>query len=168
MLYIFHPGKAEYMKEEKKIIARNRKARHEYEILDTVETGLVLEGSEIKSIREGKISLSGSYASLDDNGELWVHQMHIAEYPQARDNHEPYRDRKLLAHRRQLKKMGRLVREKGYTLIPLDVHLIGGRAKLELGMCRGKKQYDKRRDIAARDNERKIRTEMKRAIRGNE
>lgn len=156
------------MKEEKKIIARNRKARHEYEILDTVETGLVLEGSEIKSIREGKISLSGSYASLDDNGELWVHQMHIAEYPQARDNHEPYRDRKLLAHRKQLKKMGRLVREKGYTLIPLDVHLKGGRAKLELGMCRGKKQYDKRRDIAARDNERKIRTEMKRAIRGNE
>jgi SsrA-binding protein len=156
------------MKKEKKVIARNRKARHEYEILDTVEVGLVLEGSEIKSIREGKISLSGSYASLDDNGELWVHQMHIAEYPQARDNHEPYRDRKLLAHRRQLRKMGRLVREKGYTLIPLDIHLNGGRAKLELGMCRGKKQYDKRRDIAERDNERKIRTEMKRAIRGNE
>jgi SsrA-binding protein len=156
------------MKEQRKVIARNRKARHEYEILDNIEVGLVLEGSEIKSIRDGKVSLSGSYASLDDNGELWIHQMHIAEYPQARDNHEPYRDRKLLAHKRQLKKMGRMIREKGYTLIPLDIHLSGGRAKLELGICRGKKQYDKRRDIADRDTERKIRTEIKRAVRGNE
>lgn len=156
------------MKDDGKVIARNRKARHEYEILDSLEVGLVLEGSEIKSIREGKISLVGSYASLDDNGELWVHQIHIAEYAQARDNHEPYRDRKLLAHRRQLKRIGRMIREKGYTLIPLDIHLSGGRAKLELGLCRGKKQYDKRRDIAKKDSERKIRTEMKRALRGNE
>ena len=156
------------MKEDIKVIARNRKARHEYEILDTTETGLVLEGSEIKSIREGRISLIGAYASFDDNGELWVHHMHIAEYPQARDNHEPYRGRKLLAHRRQLKKMNRMVREKGYTLIPLDVHLKRGRAKLELGVCRGKKQYDKRRDIAERDSERKIRTEMKRVSRGHD
>ncbi len=156
------------MKDDKKVIARNRKARHEYEILDTLEVGLVLRGSEIKSIRDGKISLIGSYASLDEHGELWVHQMHIAEYPQARDNHEPYRDRKLLAHSRQLKKIGRMVREKGYTLIPLDIHLMGGRAKLELGLCRGKKQYDKRRDIAERDTERKIRTEMKKAFRGND
>lgn len=156
------------MKDDRKVIARNRKARHEYEILDTLEVGLVLHGSEIKSLRDGKISLSGSYASFDDNGELWVHQMHIAEYAQARDNHEPYRDRKLLAHRRQMKKLGRMIREKGYTLIPLDVHLSGGRAKLELGLCRGKKQYDKRRDIAERDTERKIRTEMKRTARGHE
>jgi len=156
------------MKDDIKIIARNRKARHEYEILSTTEMGLVLKGSEIKSIRDGKISLSGSYASFDDNGELWVHQIHIAEYPQARDNHDPYRDRKLLAHRRQLKKMDRMVREKGYTLIPLDVHLRGGRAKLELATCRGKKQYDKRRDIAERDNQRRISTEMKRMSRGYE
>jgi len=157
------------MKDDRKVIARNRKARHEYEILDTLEVGLVLKGSEIKSIRDGKISLIGSYASFDDNGELWVHQMHIAEYAQARDNHDPYRDRKLLAHRRQLKKFARMIREKGYTLIPLNIHLSrGGRAKLDLGLCRGKKQYDKRRTIAERDSERKIRTEMKRALRGND
>jgi len=156
------------MKDDVKVIVRNRKARHEYEILDTIEVGLVLEGSEIKSIREGQISLSGAYASFDDNGELWVHQMHIAEYTQARDNHEPYRNRKLLAHKRQLRKMSRMILEKGYTLIPLDVHLSGGKAKLALGVCRGRKQYDKRRNIAERDNERKIRTEMKRVSRGNE
>ncbi len=156
------------MKDDRKVIARNRKARHEYEILDTLEVGLVLRGSEIKSIRDGKISLIGAYASFDDNGDLWVHQMHVAEYAQARDNHDPYRDRKLLAHRRQLKKMGRMIREKGYTLIPLDIHLRSGRAKLELGICRGKKQYDKRHSIAERDNERNIRTEMKRTSRGYE
>ena len=156
------------MTDDKKVIARNRKARYEYEILDSIEVGLVLKGSEIKSIRDGKISLRGSYASFDEYGELWIHQMHIAEYPQARDNHEPYRDRKLLAHRSQLKKMGRMVLEKGCTLVPLNVHMRKGRAKLELGMCRGKKQYDKRRDIAERDNERRVRSEMKKAIRGND
>jgi len=149
-----------------KVVARNRKARHEYKIEDSLEAGLVLVGSEIKSVRAGKVSLSGSYASIDDAGELWVHQMHIAEYPQARDNHDPYRDRKLLAHRRQIRRLGRMVREKGYTLIPLDVHLKDGRAKVELGLCRGKKMYDKRRDIAERDSERKIRAQMKRRERG--
>jgi SsrA-binding protein len=150
---------------EVKVIARNRKARHEYEILDSLEVGLVLAGSEIKSIREGRVSLSGSYASFDEKGQLWVYQMHVAEYPQARDNHEPYRERKLLAHGRQLRKLNRSVMEKGYTLIPLDVHLSGGRAKLQLGLCRGKKKYDKRQDIAERDSERKMRTEMKRISR---
>ncbi len=156
------------MKDSVKVIVRNRKARHEYEILDTVEVGLVLEGSEIKSIREGHVSLSGAYASFDDNGELWIHQVHIAEYTQARDNHEPYRDRKLLAHKRQLRKMSRMILEKGYTLIPLDIHLSGGKAKMALGVCRGRKQYDKRRNIAERDNERRIEAEMKRISRGNE
>ena len=156
------------MKDSVKVIVRNRKARHEYEILDTIEVGLVLEGSEIKSIREGQISLSGAYASFDDNGELWIHQVHIAEYTQARDNHEPYRDRKLLAHKRQLRKMSRMILEKGYTLIPLDIHLSGGKAKMALGVCRGRKQYDKRRNIAERDNERRIEAEMKRISRGNE
>lgn len=153
---------------ENRIVARNRKARHEYEIIDTLEVGLVLVGSEIKSIREGRVSLSGSYASFDDSGQLWVHQMHVAEYSQARDNHEPYRPRKLLAHRRQLRRLGRSVTDKGHTLIPLDVHLTGGRAKLLLGLCRGKKKYDKRRDIAERDSRRKIQTELKRASRGND
>jgi SsrA-binding protein len=94
--------------------------------------------------------------------------MHIAEYPQARDNHDPYRTRKLLAQKRQLRKLGRSVSEKGYTLVPLDVHLSGGRAKLQLGLCRGKKKYDKRQDIAKRDSEMKIRSEMKRISRGHE
>lgn len=151
-----------------RVIARNRRARHEYEILDTLEVGLVLLGSEIKSIREGRVSLSGAYASFDDQGQLWVNQMHVAEYPRARDNHDPYRPRKLLAHRRQLRKLGRSVAEKGHTLIPLDVHLTGGRAKLLLGLCRGKKKYDRRQDMAERDSERRIRTEMKRVSRGDE
>jgi len=153
---------------EQKIMARNRKARHEYEIVDSIEAGLVLVGSEIKSIREGRVSLSGSYAAFDDRGELWVHQMHIAEYPQARDNHDPYRERKLLAHRRQLRRLARSVQEKGFTLIPLDVHISGGRAKLQLGLCVGKKKYDKRRDIAERDSERKMRAELKRVSRGHD
>ncbi|OPL18594.1 MAG: hypothetical protein AVO35_04480 [Candidatus Aegiribacteria sp. MLS_C] len=151
-----------------RVIARNRRARHEYEILDSLEVGLVLVGSEIKSIREGRVSLSGSYAAFDEHGQLWVNQMHVAEYPQARDNHDPYRPRKLLAHRRQLRKLARSVTEKGNTLIPLDVHLAGGRAKLLLGLCRGKKKYDRRQDIAERDSERRIRTEMKRASRSDE
>ncbi len=149
-----------------KVLTRNRKATHEYEVLDSLEVGMVLVGSEIKSIREGKVSLSGSYAAFDEAGELWVHMMHVAEYPQARDNHDPYRRRKLLAHRRQLKRLRRAVMEKGVTLIPLDVHLSGGRAKLRLGLCRGKKKYDKRHDMARRDAERKMRAEIKRSARG--
>lgn len=156
------------MTEKDRTIARNRKARHDYQILSSIEVGIVLVGSEIKSIRAGKVSLSGSYASFDDNGELWVHQMHIAEYPQARDNHDPYRDRKLLAHLSQLRRMKRMVLEKGHTMIPLDVHLSGGRAKLELGFCRGRKSYDKREELARKDADMRIRREMKRAIRNHD
>ncbi|MBD3276725.1 MAG: SsrA-binding protein SmpB [Candidatus Aegiribacteria sp.] len=154
------------MKNEVRTVARNRKARHEYHIMDSLEVGMVLKGSEIKSIRAGKVSLSGAYADFDGGNELWIIDMHIAEYPQARDNHDPYRKRKLLAHASQLRKLRRMVHEKGHTLIPLDVHLRGGRAKIELGLCRGKKQYDKRRDIAKKDAERKMRASMKRESRG--
>lgn len=156
------------MSEKSKILARNRKARHEYSILSTLEVGLVLVGSEIKSIRAGKVSLSGSYASFDDKFELWVHHMHIAEYPEARDNHDPYRRRKLLAHASQLRKIRRMVQEKGHTLIPLDVHLSDGKAKLELGFCRGKKQYDKRAELAKRDADLNLRRAIKRESRGDE
>jgi len=144
-----------------KVISRNRKARHDYHVLSSMEVGIVLVGSEIKSIRSGRVSLSGSYASFDDRGELWIHHMHIAEYPQARDNHEPYRDRKLLAHSNQLRRMRRLVREKGNTLVPLDVHLSNGKAKLELGVCTGKKQHDRRQEIARKDADMAIRKQMK-------
>lgn len=153
---------------ERKIIARNRKARHDYFILETLEVGLVLMGSEIKSVRDGKVSLQGSYASFDDRGELWVHEMSIAEYPQARDNHLPGRKRKLLAHSSELRKLRRRLDEQGLTLIPLDVHLCRGKAKLELGLCRGKKMYDKRATIAEREARRRIEAATKRSIRGRD
>jgi len=144
-----------------KVIARNRKARHDYHILDSLEVGIVLVGSEIKSVRDGRVSLKGAYADFDEDGELWLHDSHIAEYDMARDNHVPDRKRKLLAHGAELRRMRRRVQEKGYTLIPLDVHLRRGRAKVELGICRGKRQYDKRRDIARREQNRRIRAAMK-------
>ena len=151
---------------ETSVVARNRKARHDYQILDSIETGLVLAGSEIKSLRAGKVSLAGSYAQFDDNLELWVHGMHIAEYPEARDNHDPDRPRKLLAHGRELRKIRRRVEEKGITLIPLDVHINDrGRAKMQLGLCRGKSRHDKRADIADRDSRRRIEEAMKHSLR---
>jgi SsrA-binding protein len=108
------------------------------------------------------VSLKGSYASFDDNGELWVHGMHVSEYTEARDNHDPDRDRKLLAHSSELRKLRRKTAEKGLTLIPLDIHLSGGRAKMELGVCRGKRVYDKRAALAERDEKRRIAAAMKR------
>ena len=154
------------MTEERKIVARNRKARHDYHILESIEMGLVLQGSEIKSIRSGKISLAGSYAHFDENLELWVHGVHIAEYPEARDNHDPDRPRKLLAHGRELRKIRRKVEEKGVTLVPLDVHIsTRGRAKIQIGLCRGKAKYDKRASIAERDSQRRVAAAMKHALR---
>jgi SsrA-binding protein len=156
------------MEDDRKVLARNRKALHEYKVLSSLEVGIALVGSEIKSMRDGKVSLTGSFASFSGSGELYVHGMHIAEYPQARDNHDPYRNRKLLAHKSQLNRMRRTVSEKGNTLIPLDVHLTRGKAKLELGICRGKKQYDQREDIAQKDADMDIRREMKRRNRSDD
>ncbi len=154
------------MTEKARTIARNRRARHDYHIMETIEMGMVLLGSEIKSIRSGKVSLVGAYAQFDDNLELWVHGVHIAEYPEARDNHEPDRCRKLLAHGKELKKIRRKVEEKGVTLIALDVHLSeGGRAKIQIGLCKGKTKYDKRSDIADRDSKRRMDVAMKHALR---
>ncbi|NLP05182.1 SsrA-binding protein SmpB [Candidatus Fermentibacteria bacterium] len=141
--------------------ARNRKAWHDYEVLESLEVGIVLAGSEIKSIRDGRVYLTGSYAQFDDEGELWAIQMHVGEYPQARDNHDPHRPRKLLAHRRELLRLRRRVEEKGLTLIPLDVHFSRGRAKILLGLCRGKRQHDRREDMAKRDDERRMQAVMK-------
>ena len=154
------------MAEEARIVARNRRARHDYHIQESIEMGLVLVGSEIKSIRTGKISLVGAYAQFDEGLELWVHGMRIAEYPEARDNHEPERKRKLLAHSRELKKIRRKVEEKGVTLIPLDVHITSrGRAKIQIGLCKGKTKYDKRSDIADRDSKRRMDAAMKHSLR---
>jgi len=153
---------------DKKIVARNRKAWHDYSVHKSIETGLVLLGTEIKSIRAGRVSLKGSYAAFDDNAELWVHHMHIAEYDKARENHDPYRRRKLLAHTAQLRRLQRDVMEKGFTLIPLDIHLAGGRAKLELGLCKGKRQYDKRRAIAEKDAKRAAEVQLRNRNKSDE
>jgi SsrA-binding protein len=149
------------LEDGKRILVRNRRASHDYHIMETLEVGLMLAGSEIKSIRAGKVSLKGSYASFDDGGELWVHGMHVSEYAEARDNHDPDRHRKLLAHSSELRKLRRKIEEKGFTLIPLDIHLSAGRAKLLLGVCRGKRVYDKRAALAERDEKRKIAAAMK-------
>lgn len=139
-----------------KVVATNRKARHEYILLDTYEAGLVLKGSEIKSIRAGQISLAQAYVSLEDN-EAWLVNSHIAPYNEAsRNNHDPLRPRKLLLHRTEIHKLSDKVRQKGATVIPLRLYLKDGRAKVEIALAKGKKHYDKRADIAKRDAEREM------------
>jgi SsrA-binding protein len=144
------------MKQEAiKIIATNRKARHEYFIEETLETGLVLTGTEIKSIREHRVSLQEAYVRRVD-GEMWVINMHIATYDPARENHDPLRPRKLLMNRREITRWGEAAQQKGYTIVPLQLYLRRGRAKLEIGLAKGKKLYDKRDSIAKREAERRI------------
>ena len=147
-----------------KVVATNRKARHDYSIEDTIEAGIVLAGSEIKSIRDGRVNLRDSFAAIE-GGEVWMHNVHIAPYnPASHYGHEPRRRRKLLLHRRQIARLESRVQEKGYTLIPLRIYLSHNRAKVELALARGKRQYDKRAAIAAREDQR--RTE--RALRERE
>ncbi len=154
------------MSSDQRIAARNRRARHDYHVVDSLEVGMVLAGSEIKSIRAGKVSLSGSHAAFDDSGQLFVHGMSVAEYPEARENHDPERPRKLLAHRRELNRLSRQVEEKGMTLVPLDIHFSErGQAKMLLGVCRGKRQFDKRADLAERDSQRRLQAAMKHSLR---
>jgi SsrA-binding protein len=137
-----------------KVIAVNRRARHDYSIEDTYEAGLVLTGGEIKSLRAGRVSLADSYARPEGH-ELWLEGVHIAAYePASSDNPDPKRKRKLLLHRGELNRLVGKTQEKGLTLIPLRVYLKNGYAKVELGLARGKRQYDKRRAIAERDIER--------------
>jgi SsrA-binding protein len=144
-----------------KVIAVNRQAYHDYFVERTIEAGIALMGTEIKSIREGKVNLRGSYATVR-NGELWLENAHVAVYEHGnRYNHEPTRSRKLLLHRREINSLLTRVETKGLTLIPLKLYLKGGRAKIELGLCRGKKLYDKRDAIAERDMKR----EIERAVR---
>ena len=142
-------------------IASNRKARFDYEIIDTVEAGLVLSGTEIKSIRAGQVSLSDAYAR-PENGELWLENAHIAAYASGNlYNHEPKRRRKLLLHRDQIHRMTRQVSERGLTIVPLRLYLHGGYAKIELAVARGKKRFDKRRAIIDREREREANAAIK-------
>lgn len=142
-------------------VALNRRARYDYEIFDTFEAGLVLLGTEIKSIRAGQVSLSDAYAR-PDNGELWLENAHIASYAAGNlNNHDPKRRRKLLLHRGQILRMTKQVAENGLTLIPLRLYLHGGYAKIELAVARGKKRFDKRRAIIEREREREARAAIK-------
>lgn len=139
-----------------KIVATNRKARHEYFVLETFEAGIALQGSEIKSIRAGHISLAESYIRIDGH-EAWLEDAHIAPYEQASiNNHDPRRPRKLLLHRDEIEKLWTNVRQKGVTVIPLKVYLKEGRAKMEIALAKGKKLYDKRAEITKRDAAREI------------
>lgn len=139
-----------------KLIVSNRKARHEYHILDTVEAGIVLQGTEVKSLRDGRANLQDAFASFN-RGELWLHNLHISPYEQGnRFNHDPVRPRKLLLHRRELRKLVGQVEQKGLTLVPLDLHFRSGVAKVSLALVRGKKLHDKRDDAKKRDAEREI------------
>jgi SsrA-binding protein len=139
-----------------KVVASNRRARHEYFILETFEAGIALQGSEIKSIRAGQISLAEAYIRIDGR-EAWLEDAHIAPYEQAsRNNHEPRRPRKLLLHSSEIHRLWNNVRQKGVTIIPLNVYLKDGRAKVEIAIAKGKKLYDKRAEIAKRDSEREI------------
>jgi len=143
-------------------IADNRKARHDYFIEEQYEAGIVLTGSEIKSLRNGRINLRGGYARVL-NGEIWLYDVHISTYEQSGThyNHEPTRPRKLLLHRREISRITGLIDRQGYTLVPVRIYLKGRRAKIELGLARGKKLYDKRADIATRDARREIDRAMK-------
>ena len=139
-----------------KTVASNRRARHEYFILETFEAGIALRGSEIKSVRAGQISLAEAFVRIDEN-EAWLEDAHIAPYEQASIfNHEPLRPRKLLLHSGEIRKLWNTVRQKGVTIIPLSVYLKNGKAKVEIAVAKGKKLYDKRAEIAKRDSQREI------------
>ena len=140
----------------KKIIATNRRARHEYAIEDVVEAGLVLTGTEVKSLRAGRANLTDGFGQITDS-EAWLHGVHIPQYTQGTwTNHEPRRPRKLLLHRKEIDRLASSIAERGLTLVPLSLYFSGGRAKVELALARGKRTYDKRQDLARRDAAREV------------
>jgi SsrA-binding protein len=143
------------MAEDVKVIATNRKAGFEYFLLEKFEAGLALQGSEIKSIRAGQMSIAESYVDIEDGGSAWLVEAHIAPYEQAnRFNHDPRRKRRLLLHKKQIRELWNAVRQKGMTIVPTRVYLKDGRAKIEIALARGKKAFDKRAAIAKRDQAR--------------
>jgi SsrA-binding protein len=138
------------------VVARNRRARHDYTIEDVFEAGLVLRGTEVKSLRAGRASLNEAFAQITD-GELWLYGLHIPEYTLGTwNNHEPRRTRKLLLHRKEIDRLASQVAERGFTIVPLSLYFSGGRAKVELALGRGKRSYDKRHDLAQRDAAREV------------
>ncbi len=148
--------------QEHKVIARNRRARHDYHILDTLEAGVVLTGTEVKSLRAGRASLTDGFAELRD-GELWLMGVHIPEYTLGTwTNHEPRRPRKLLLHRREIDRLASQTSEQGLTIVPLALYFAGGRVKVELALGRGKRAYDKRQDLARRDAAREVERALRR------
>ena len=144
-----------------KTIAENRKARHEYFILDSYEAGIELVGTEVKSIRRGGVNLKDSWCSIDD-GELWIKGMHVSPYDHGNIfNRDPMRVKRLLMHKREINRLYGTVKQQGLTLVPLSVYFLKGRAKLEIGLCKGKKVYDKRETMAQRDAKRDMERAMK-------
>ncbi len=145
-----------------KIVARNKRARYDYAIEDVVEAGLVLTGTEVKSLRAGRASLTDGFGLITDS-EAWLHGVHIPVYTQGTwTNHEPRRIRKLLLHRKEIDRLARAIQEHGLTLVPLSLYFKDGKAKIELGLARGKRSYDKRQDLAKRDAAREIDRELRR------
>ncbi|MHA6619974.1 SsrA-binding protein SmpB [Pseudonocardia sp. DLS-67] len=155
------------MKEKgRKVIAQNRRARHDYTILDTYEAGVALMGTEVKSLRLGRASLVDSFATIDD-GEVFLRGLHIPEYIRGSwTNHEPRRTRKLLLHRGEIERLIGKIREGGLTLVPMALYFSDGKVKLELALARGKRSYDKRADLAKRDADREIQRAYGRAVKG--
>lgn len=144
-----------------KVLSQNKKARHEYFILETIECGIELFGTEVKSVRAGKVNLTDAYASVD-NGEVFVKGMNISPFEKGNIfNKDPLRVRKLLLHKYEINKMAGKIAEKGYTLVPLQVYFKGSLVKVEIGLARGKKLYDKRQDIAKKDQKREMEREFK-------
>ncbi|KAA8962848.1 SsrA-binding protein SmpB [Mycobacterium sp.] len=150
----------------RQVVATNRKARHNYVILDVFEAGVVLQGTEVKSLREGKASLVDAYATVDD-GEVWLRNLHIPEYHHGTwTNHEPRRTRKLLLHRRQIDSLTGKIRDGNLALVPLSLYFSEGKVKVEIALARGKRAYDKRQDLARRDAQREVVRAMARRSRG--
>ncbi len=150
----------------RRLIASNRKARHDYHIEDTYEAGIVLQGTEVKSLRAGRASLVDAFADIE-RGEMYLHALHIATYTQGTwTNHEPRRRRKLLLHREEIDKIESKVKEKGYTLVPLQMYFVDGRAKVEIGLAKGKKSWDKRQAIAERTAKREAEVAIGRRAKG--
>jgi SsrA-binding protein len=148
--------------DDRKILARNRKELHEYHVEDSWEAGIVLLGPEVKSARDGRVNLAGAFATVD-GGEVWLHDMHISPYdPASQFNADPLRRRKLLLNRREIRRLIGATQQKGYTLVPLDVYLRGGKIKLTIALARGKKLYDKRETLKRKAAER----DVERAVKG--
>jgi len=150
----------------RKVIAQNRRARHDYTILDTYEAGVALVGTEVKSLRDGRASMADAFANIDD-GEVWLRGLHIPEYTRGSwTNHAPRRSRKLLLHRSEIDRLYGKIREGGLTLVPLSLYFNDGKVKCEIALARGKKDYDKRHDMAKRDADREMQRAIGRAAKG--